>query len=715
MRQHPLSRLSRSVLLASVVITLCSTTALCLDARPTAIGGAIDLSGWSFQKQGTVSLSGKWQFYWQRDAASPLPVSSRLVEVPGTWTAAKPPSTSTGSEGAGQGRIKDNGYGLYVLHLTGLTVGSELAIRLFGSEPMNLYVVPGSVKGATRSLQRPLLSFGVFGTSASTAIPETKFDWAPFRVESPTMTIMVELANYGVLKSGGLTYGATLGTKAQIQRESFMGVARAFLVIGVLLIMVVYHLSRFILRRTERASLFFALFCLDILLFNLLAESQVALHLFTPPTLAWFTALPRLYSFTYLQLPLFAEFIVAVFPKLFPRLLVRAYWPIAVICMIFAATNPFGAYTNPVAVAYDVIVALSGIYGLVGLFRAAFSGRREAIVPLVGIFIVVATSTSDYLVQLSVLPIPLLGQYGIILFIIAQALLLALTHNEAVKYIENVNLSLYRFVPKQFISHLGKSSIMDVRLGDAVSRHMTVMFSDIRSFTSMAEGMSPDESFRFLNSYLARVGPVIRGNHGYIDKYIGDGIMALFPEAPGDAFICGTTMLKSVQDYNADRVKSGYRPIQIGIGVHSGDLVLGTIGDDERIDGTVIADAVNISSRLEGLNKTYGSCFILTETILQALSTADKESCRWLGLATMKGRRQPVSIYEALVEAATEGFLEKVKTKLQFEKAVGEFAAGRLWDARNLFQELAKSSPADGAADYYANRCEELITLQRGG
>ncbi|MCZ0900792.1 adenylate/guanylate cyclase domain-containing response regulator, partial [Microcoleus sp. HI-ES] len=163
--------------------------------------------------------------------------------------------------------------------------------------------------------------------------------------------------------------------------------------------------------------------------------------------------------------------------------------------------------------------------------------------------------------------------------------------------LEKIAAASARFVPREFLKFLKRESIVDARLGDSVQAEMTIMFADIRSFTSLSESMSPRENFEFLNSYLSRVGPVIREYNGFIDKYIGDGIMALFPNRAEDAVQAAIEMQHQVKIYNRHRQNSGYQPISIGIGLHTGTLMLGTIGEAERMESTVISDAVNLASR----------------------------------------------------------------------------------------------------------------------
>ena len=168
--------------------------------------------------------------------------------------------------------------------------------------------------------------------------------------------------------------------------------------------------------------------------------------------------------------------------------------------------------------------------------------------------------------------------------------------------LKDTNISIERFVPHAFLAIVGKPSIVEVELGDNKRRNMTILFSDIRNFTTLSERMTPDENFAFINAYLERMGPVIRDHNGFIDKYIGDAIMALF-ESADDALRAGLGMLETLEAFNAERRAAGQTPIGIGIGINTGILMMGTIGEKHRMDGTVISDAVNLASRIESLTK----------------------------------------------------------------------------------------------------------------
>ncbi|MCB1194528.1 MAG: adenylate/guanylate cyclase domain-containing protein, partial [Leptospiraceae bacterium] len=186
------------------------------------------------------------------------------------------------------------------------------------------------------------------------------------------------------------------------------------------------------------------------------------------------------------------------------------------------------------------------------------------------------------------------------------------------------NLAYSRFVPIEFLNQLGKRSILDVYLGVQVQKEMTILFSDIRSFTKLSEHLSPRDNFGFINSYLKKMSPAIRKNRGFIDKYIGDAIMALFPENVEDALDSALAMLVALKELNYVRKEKNFPEIRIGIGIHTGTLMLGTIGDDERMDGTVISDAVNLASRMEGLTKFYSSTILVSELSFKKIKRPDK-------------------------------------------------------------------------------------------
>jgi len=263
-----------------------------------------------------------------------------------------------------------------------------------------------------------------------------------------------------------------------------------------------------------------------------------------------------------------------------------------------------------------------------------------------------------------------------------------------------------RFVPHSFLDFLGKGSIVDLRLGDHVEREMTVLFSDIRSFTALSESMTPQESFDFVNAFLRRLGPVIRGHGGVIDKYIGDAIMGLFPGPVEHAVRAAIEMQRQVAAYNITRVERGYRPIAVGVGLHSGALVLGTIGEAERMNSTVISDNVNLASRLEGLTKHYGASIVVSDATLRRLPAGTEFKIRFLDKVQVKGKQDAVTIYEVFDADDEEARALKDAIAGDWARAVELYFGRRFAEALALFADILARHPGDVPARLYVARAE---------
>jgi two-component system sensor histidine kinase ChiS len=274
--------------------------------------------------------------------------------------------------------------------------------------------------------------------------------------------------------------------------------------------------------------------------------------------------------------------------------------------------------------------------------------------------------------------------------------------------LSKVNAAYGRFVPYELLRLLGHASIVDVKLGDHVQKEMAILFSDIRSFMTLSEKMSPEENFNFINAYLKRVGPTIRKHNGFIDKYIGDAVMAVFPEKAEDALLAAIDMQKQVVLYNAQRLEKGETPIAIGIGLHIGSLMLGTIGEEQRMEGTVISDAVNVASRLEGLTKIYGSSIIFSEKILMGLEDATKYNYRLLGKVTVKGRKDAVSLFEAFDGDSQESVALKEMTRSNFELGIHLYYSRKFAQGYQIFKGVLQKNPQDKAALFYLKRCKKF-------
>lgn len=282
-----------------------------------------------------------------------------------------------------------------------------------------------------------------------------------------------------------------------------------------------------------------------------------------------------------------------------------------------------------------------------------------------------------------------------------------IAHQQALALLQQTETAYSRLVPHQLLNLLQAKSIVDVKLGDQVERKMTIMFSDIRDFTPLSESMTPAENFEFINSFLSQMEPVISRHRGIIDKYIGDAIMALFEHGADDAVTGAIAMLERLEYYNAGRERAGYTPISIGIGLNTGMVMIGTVGGINRMDSTVIGDAVNLTARLEEATKTYHAPLIISQNTLYDLADPDKYLIRFLDRIRVKGKSQPLSIYEVFDNDNEKQRHRKKDSLPLFEKAIACYHMKDIAQAIPLLKQCIEISPEDFPALIYLERCYE--------
>jgi class 3 adenylate cyclase len=273
------------------------------------------------------------------------------------------------------------------------------------------------------------------------------------------------------------------------------------------------------------------------------------------------------------------------------------------------------------------------------------------------------------------------------------------------------NIAFERFVPKEFINLIGKESVTDLNAGDSIQEKLTISFTDIRSFSKIAQKIEPQEVFDFLNSFLKEIGPVIRKNNGFIDKYLGDGIMALFPGCPSDAVKCAIEMAAVLKIFNEKNQTQNQNvfPIRIGTGIHTGISILGTLGEDERIETTVISDAVNLSSRLEELTKTYGADIIISNQLHEEIKGKFDYSARLLDEANVKGTDSKCKIIEVIANSDSSISKFKVETKEDYEKGVHLLLNKQYKEALTCFEKLNSICADDLAVKYHINELKNRL------
>ncbi|KAB8033747.1 adenylate/guanylate cyclase domain-containing protein [Fluviispira multicolorata] len=216
--------------------------------------------------------------------------------------------------------------------------------------------------------------------------------------------------------------------------------------------------------------------------------------------------------------------------------------------------------------------------------------------------------------------------------------------------LKETNESYQRFVPSQFLEILNKHGILNVNLGDCRQMKMTILFSDIRDFTTLSDSMTPKESFEFINQYLKLIAPIIKEKGGFIDKYIGDAVMALFPSKASQALDTAIEMCNCLERINEERVRHNKNPLQIGIGLNTGMVMIGIVGEEQRLDATVIGDSVNVASRIESMTKHVKNKILISHETFLELNEEQKKYIKCIGKHHIKGKEEEISLYEVQLD-----------------------------------------------------------------
>jgi adenylate cyclase len=543
-------------------------------------------------------------------------------------------------------------------------------------------------------------------------------------------------ANIGLYPGNPLVVGKYSLMFQEAQETPMIALLAIYMAIGC------YHLILFLGRRKNKHDLYFSAFCFLVVVYNITRSNFV--FQFMDDT-AWLSRIEYAAVFIvvvpffllidllfYSRWTLFSKIytagavvlaLVVLIPStlLFAERILRVWQISGLVCMIyFLGVHIRRPIVSAFTVQFQEQQSRLVLPRFIKACLATIINTSEGNLFL-GLMAMIGTATWDILDSIFFLTGVGLTKYGFTLFVLGMAATLANKSQRMHLEIESLNIDLERqikneirlkdsfarFVPTTFLRILGKKSIPEVKLGDYAEKKMTIMFADIRSFTSISEKLSPKQTFDFINNYLKGAGPIIRKYSGFIDKYMGDGIMALFEE-PGDAIAAALRLQARNARLNSSLGSRLVAPLKVGIGIHTGHLMLGTIGERQRMDGTVIADAVNLASRIESLTKHYGVSILVTKDTLQATEAAGWNA-RFIDRIAVKGKATPSDVYEISPVTGSSRHFESGPWMQRWETGIEAYFAGNFVRATELFAQLIASAPDDQVAALYLTRCSENL------
>jgi len=514
------------------------------------------------------------------------------------------------------------------------------------------------------------------------------------------------------LKISDLNQYVKLGYKSNILE--YLAINRFGLIssFGATIVFGLYFLLSFFIRRSDYNILALSVFNL-LMGFNILLLGNPFILKFYP--LIPFQFILKFKLFIYILATLsFLFFIDFTFKKDSIKKLKKVFVITSALLEFFVLIIPSSMMEDIKLFVFLYIIICSFFIFFI-IIRAVLKRKKGSMILFDGFLVIILGVINDILVNLKIIDMYKVLPISLIFFMLFQAIYFAIKTNSRIKKTNRMVKTLNKinkksvelseasskFVPIEFLHYLKKRSITDIKLGDYQKFNMTVLFVDIRDFTKLSEQLTPQENFDFLNNYLKVISPSISKNGGFIDKYIGDAIMALFPNQPEDAINAAIDIKSALVEYNIGRVKAGYDIIKIGAGIHKGDLILGTIGNERRMETTVIADAVNVSSRLEHATKFYGESILISNDVYNSISNLNEYVIREVDIVKLRGKSNKTTIYSIL---NNDDRFNSLYLK-DYHDALEIFKGNDFEKALFQFKKLKKKNSFDKLVNIYHDRC----------
>ncbi|MDV6235495.1 adenylate/guanylate cyclase domain-containing protein [Leptospira ellisii] len=657
---------------------------------PKAERGVLDLREWDFDNDGPALLEGEFGFLWNELSERSWTDVSSFATVPKTWV------KLTDARGA---NYPSYGYATYFLKIKLPTSAVEKELALQSDISETAYEIYAN--------SRKLGEIGTVAKNAESAKPAWNKKIFSFFNAEKEIELKILISNFHHSR-GGLTGKFYLGLEPAVQSIREKRLALEVFVFGSLAIMALYHLTLFYLRRDEKSVLYFGLLCL-VYCFRALSTGENLIQVIFPG-LDYSIHSKIVYLSFYLTVPIFAAFFRSLFPTEFPT---YAYYTILSVgglaSSVVLITNP-SFFTGTIDFYYAFTFAVF-FYGFYVLVSAILKKRNGAVLLLSGLLVFFALFIQDTLYNKRIINTGYFSPIGLLAMLFSQAFLLARRYSQAFGAIVDLTATLNKtnnsyglFVPREFLKILNENDFIDVKLGDTAEEEMTILYNEIRPAQFVTDRDSAKENFEFINSYLGKVGPLIRDKNGFIDKYFGDAFLSLFSQRTDDALESAVEIQSILREINMYRIGKGKEPVRVGSGIHRGPIVLGTIGEAERMEGAVMSASVTIATRVGQLCRLFDSAILMTDHVLFNLETPENYHTRVLDRIQLKGHNSVVTILEVFNGQPGPILSQFMDTKEEFERGIAHFRERNFEEACVVFNRVLERNKLDRPARWYLEK-----------
>lgn len=602
------------------------------DESYPIVKGTYDARG--LEVKDVVELEGEWVF-----------VPSRFVCAKEDFSSFKRYERITQSWNSYEKEEKALGYATYAVKITGLSPDGIYAIKT--SECFSAFTAYLSGKEFFRS--------GKIGKSEEEEEPYLDANLMILPSHSMRDILLVfHISNFhnnhpGFAKSIKFGYYSTL--RQQKTKDAIIFIFLA----GTLFLLSAFFTSLYLFYSRQKLSLYFGLICANFSVRICCYDEFLILSAF--PFLDYYAVFKVGYITLTLAILLISLFVQRLFRMTKRLVLVILFIPGFVYLGINIFASPYvSSYTLIYAQLY---VLLLGAYDVVLVCIKAIRRNQFAYLFLLGMFLFFIIAFRDVLVANRILGGVFMAHFGVLALLVPMSIIVLRSFKVssdrfvvATDNIEELNTALSRFVPLEFAHFLG-SSHEAIRLGDNVLKDMYVSFININICKNIKDKAGRKKSLEAYNSTLSYINPIIEYHHGFVDKFMSDGLMVLF-DANAENVIRALMQIKLLlQQKNIERVLEGDEEFSFSAGIHYGTMMMGTIGEESRMDSTVISDAVNVASRLSSYALDMGISIVASQIVKDNFEDDIMEEYfifSYKGRAKLKGRAEAIEIYEVLRE-----------------------------------------------------------------
>ena len=544
-----------------------------------------------------ITIETDWDFYWGR-FISPADKSEAdlVVSVPSPWNSYDLPQE------AKLAAKKGKGSGTYRLRLTGLIPGKKYAIPTFELGYTAFSLLADDVV---------IFRSGTPSENWEKTDAKQYYDKAVFEADKEGSVLLTMYVSNNFYRKGGFRHEFLLYEEPYYVKTYKKSLCNQSIFTGIMLTIIVYCFLLAFLKK-DKTNLYLSLFVFFI-------YSRIVSSVF-PMLKILFKNFPleMLFRIEYLCLfmapALYALYMDSMNKKIFHHIPVKIVAAPALIFLILDFSLPISIANRLVPLMQFYMFAMVGLLIVLFLIRVVKNKDFTSTSAILSLLVLMFGTMHDYFLK-NLISLPFFKDVKLllpcfVLYAFIQTVLMAYIQNKNQNRVIELNDNLtilnnayYRFVPKELLELFGRKNIMEVKLGESKISKMAVLSADIRNFTSASEKMEGIRVFEMLNSYLAKVAPLIRENGGIIEKYLGDGIIAIFPDSAEAALRCAIQMQEEMIGLRQEFIEKGLPPIKIGIGVHYGNIVIGTGGDDERMTEISLSDDIDIAVRTEASTK----------------------------------------------------------------------------------------------------------------